>query len=91
MLIINFVLANNNAIAWRGRSAIDTTNVEAEQQSRRKSDEVKQKGDEVQEKYQNRISDEEYQQRKENIKKAEAIVNKLEEKVHKGKNLKEKE
>lgn len=85
------MLANNNAIAWRERSAIDTTNVEAEQQSRRKSDEVKQKGAEVQEKNQNRISDEEYQQRKENIKKAEAIVNKLEEKVHKGKNLKEKE
>ncbi len=85
------MLANNNAIAWRERSAIDTTNVEAEQQSRRKSDEVKQKGAEVQEKNQNRISDEEYQQRKENIKKAEAIVNKLEEKVYKGKNLKEKE
>jgi len=85
------VLANNNAIAWRGRSAIDTMNVEAEQQSRRKSDEVKQKGAEVKEKNPNRISDEEYQQRKENIKKAEAIVNKLEEKVHKGKNLKEKE
>ena len=85
------MLANNNAIAWRERSAIDTTNVEAEQQSRRKSDEVKQKGAEVQEKNQNRISDEEYQERKENIKKAEAIVNKLEEKVHKGKNLKEKE
>ena len=66
-------------------------NVEAEQQSRRKSDEVKQKGAEVKEKNPNRISDEEYQQRKENIKKAEAIVNKLEEKVHKGKNLKEKE
>ena len=77
------MLANNNAIAWRERSAIDTTNVEAEQQSRRKSDEVKQKGAEVQEKNQNRISDEEYQERKENIKKAEAIVNKLEEKVHK--------
>lgn len=85
------MLANNNAIAWRERSAIDTTNVEAEQQSRRKSDEVKQKGAEVQEKNQNRISDEEYQERKENIKKAEAIVNKLEEKVYKGKNLKEKE